>query len=126
MAKRSCPRRTHFGDGPVLQGYSARQGQSSGQAVVRLLWEAPGRETMRFSLQALDRDGKMLAGIDRRPGGLQVDDGYEDRVGLTVGADAYTLLLRVYDSADGVVLPPSGPSEVQGDHLVLSVQDGVR
>ena len=120
------PAEAHFGDGPVLQGYSARQGQSSGQAVVRLLWEAPGRETMRFSLQALDRDGKMLAGIDRRPGGLQVDDGYEDRVGLTVGADAYTLLLRVYDSADGVVLPPTGPSEVQGDHLVLSVQGGVR
>ncbi len=123
---RAVPLEVHFGDGPVLKGYSARQGRLPGQAVVRLLWDAPAAEALRFSVQALDRDGKVMAGIDRRPGELPVVDGYEDRVGLAVGMDDYTLTLRVYDTASGTVLPPSGPRDVQGDHLMLPMQDGVQ
>jgi hypothetical protein len=120
------PLEAQFGDGPVLKGYSARRGRSPGQAVVRLLWDAPGRATLRFSVQALDKDGKVLATIDRRPGELPSADGYEDRVGLAVGTDDYMLLLRVYDSAVGAVLPPSGMRGLQGDHLVLPQRDGAQ
>jgi hypothetical protein len=120
------PLEVHFGDGPVLKGYSARQGRLPGQAAVRLLWDAPAADALRFSVQALDRGGKVLAGIDRRPGELPVVDGYEDRVGLAVGTDDYTLTLRVYDSASGTVLSPSGSGDGQEDHVVLSMRDGVR
>ncbi len=122
----ATPSDVRFGEELALTGYSARRGRSPGQAVVQLFWGAPARDTLRFSVQALDRDGKVLAGIDRRPGGLQAEGGYEDRVGLAVGTDDYTLLLRVYDSAVGAVLPLSGPRDVQGDHLVLPMQDDVR
>jgi hypothetical protein len=120
------PAHIEFAGGPTLKGYTVQSGKMPGQVAVRLLWDAPAAESLRFSVQALDQAGQLLQGIDRHPGTVATKDGYEDRVGLTVGSDGYTLLLRVYDSADGVVLPPSGPSEVQGDHLVLSVQDCVR
>ena len=122
----TVPLAAHFGDGPVFKGYSAQRGRAPGQAVVRLLWDAPGRESLRFSVQALGPDGTVLAGIDRRPGQSPAEDGFEDRIGLAVGTDDYTLLLRVYDSAGGAVLPPSGSRDLQGDHLVLPLQDGAR
>jgi hypothetical protein len=119
-----APLDAHFGDGLAIRGYSARRGRLPGQVAVRLLWDAPASETLRFSVQALDRDGKVLAGIDRHPDGWPVADGYEDRVGLAVGTDDYTLLLRVYDSTDGAVLLPTGAPDIQGDHVLLTLQDG--
>ena len=90
---------------------------------MRLLWDAPAPENLRFSVQAVDQAGKLLEGIDRRPGALLTEDGYEDRVGLAVGTDSYTLLLRVYDSADGKVLPISGSQDGGKDYVSLPLQE---
>jgi hypothetical protein len=116
------PADIRFSGGPTLTGYAVQRGKAPGLVAVRLLWDAPVAENLRFSVQAVDPTGKPLAGIDRRPGALATPAGYEDRVGLAVGTDDYALALRVYDSADGKVLPVTGA--VGGDHIALPLQDG--
>jgi hypothetical protein len=116
------PAHIQFAGGPTLTGYAAQRGKAPGQVAVRLLWDAPAPENLRFSVQAVDQAGKLLQGIDRRPGALPTKDGYEDRVGLAVGTDTYALLLRVYDSADGKALPIAG-SEDGRDSVPLPLQD---
>jgi len=117
------PADIQFAGGPKLTGYAAQRGKAPGQVTVRLLWDAPAPENLRFSVQAVDQAGKLLEGIDRRPGGLPTKDGYEDRVGLAVGTDAYALLLRMYDSTDGKALPIAG-SQGGDDYVPLPLQDG--
>ena len=119
------PADIQFVGGPKLTGYAVQRGKAPGQAAVRLLWDAPAPESLRFSVQAVDQAGKLLEGIDRQPGALPTQDGYEDRVGLAVGTDAYALLLRVYDSADGKALPIAG-SQGGEDFVSLPLQDGTQ
>ena len=116
------PADIRFSGGPTLTGYAVQRGKAPGLVAVRLLWDAPAAENLRFSVQAVDPTGKPLVGIDRRPGALATPAGYEDRVGLAVGTDDYALALRVYDSADGRVLPVTGAAG--GDHIALPRLDG--
>ena len=117
------PAHIQFAGGPTLTGYAAQRGKAPGQVAVRLLWDAPAPDSLRFSVQAVDQAGKLLEGIDRRPGALLTGGGYEDRVGLAVGTDAYALILRVYDSADGKVLPISGSQDGGKDYVSLPLQE---
>jgi hypothetical protein len=115
------PAHVEFAGGPTLLGYAVQRGKASGQIAVRLLWDAPAPDSLRFSVQAVDGSGQLLEGIDRRPGALPTEAGYEDRVGLAVGTDAYSLVLRMYDSANGNILPVAGAAG--GDHVTLPLAD---
>ena len=112
-----------FAGGPKLTGFAARarQGARSGDGAAA--WDAPAPDNLRFSVQAVDQAGKCSKGSTADPGALPTKDGYEDRVGLAVGMDAYRLLLRVYDSTDGKALPIAG-SPGGEDFVSLPLQDG--
>jgi hypothetical protein len=118
------PASIQFAGGPTLVGYSVQRGKLPGQVGVRLLWDSPAPENLRFSVQAIDQTGQLLEGIDRRPGALSTEAGYEDRVGLAVGTDAYSLILRMYDSANGNVLSVTGAAG--GDHAALPLEADAR
>ena len=118
------PAHIPFVGGPVLIGYSVQRGKAPGQVAVRLLWDAPAADNLRFSVQALDQAGQLLEGIDRRPGASSTEAGYEDRVGLAVAEQPHQILLRMYDSTDGQVLPISGSEAAGRDFVNLPLQDG--
>ena len=61
------PTHISFAGGPTLIGYSAQRGVAPGQAAVRLIWDAPARDSLRFSVQAVDQAGQLLKGMDQSP-----------------------------------------------------------
>ena len=117
------PAEIQFAGGPTLTGYSVQRGKAPGQVAVRLLWDAPAADNLRFSVQALDQAGQLLEGIDRRPGASASAAGYEDRVGLAVAGSAHQIVLRMYDSANGEPLSVIGTRGVDDDRSRLILQE---
>ena len=117
------PTHVPFAGGPTLTGYSVQRGKAPGQVAVRLLWDAPAAEHLRFSVQALDQAGQLLEGIDRRPGASASEAGYEDRVGLAVAEQPHQIVLRMYDSASGEPLSVTGTQGVDDDRSRLILQE---
>jgi hypothetical protein len=117
------PAEVQFAEGPTLTGYSVQRGKAPGQVAVRLLWDAPAADTLRFSVQALDQAGQLLEGIDRHPGASPSEAGYEDRIGLAVAGQPDQIVLRMYDSASGEPLPVIGTQGAGDDRSRVILQE---
>jgi len=117
------PAEVRFAGGPTLTGYSVQRGKAPGQVAVRLLWDAPAADNLRFSVQALDQAGQLLEGIDRRPGASSTEAGYEDRIGLAVAGQPAQIVLRMYDSASGEPLPVIGTQGAGDDRSRVILQE---
>ena len=117
------PAEVQFAGGPTLTGYSVQRGKAPGQVAVRLLWDAPAADNLRFSVQALDQAGQLLEGIDRRPGASSSEAGYEDRIGLAVAGQPDQIVLRMYDSASGEPLPVIGTQGAGDDRSRVILQE---
>jgi hypothetical protein len=117
------PAAIQFAGGPTLTGYSVQRGKAPGQVAVRLLWDAPAADNLRFSVQALDQAGQLLEGIDRRPGASASEAGYEDRIGLAMAGQADQIVLRMYDSASGEPLAVIGTQDTGGDRSRVILQE---
>lgn len=87
-----------------------------GVALARLRWAGPAPAELRFSLQALDANGALVAQLDRAPAAAAP---YVDRVGLALPPDAATLILKVYDEESGAPLPAALPGAAPAEYLIL-------
>lgn len=90
-----------------------------GAALVRLEWGGPAPADLRFSLQALDAGGALVAQLDRAPAAAAP---YTDRAGLALPPEAATLILKVYNRQDGAPLPATLPGADAAEYLILSLQ----
>ena len=118
------PAHIQFAGGPTLTGYAVQRGKAPGQVAVRLLWDAPAPESLRFSVQAVGSSGE-VAGRDRPPPGRIAHGGRLRGSGGSGGRHGRVCadLLRVYDSADGKVLPISGSQDGGKDYVSLPLQE---
>ena len=92
--------------------------QAAGQDAVRmtLAWQAVDDADVRYSVQALDAGGQVLAQTDGVPGSL---GGTLDRIGLWLPPGVERLILKVYRASDGGILPVTGPAGESGEFLAL-------
>jgi hypothetical protein len=113
-----------FGGAAVLD--RARIVVDAGRAAVRLSlhWQrldAVEQGDARYSVQALDANGQVLAQVDAQPGSLE---GAQDRIGLWLPPGADRLILKLYLARDGSVLPASAPgATAPADFLPLKWPD---
>ena len=117
------PAEIRFAGGPTLTGYAVQRGKAPGQVAVRLFWDAPAADNLRFSVQALDQAGQLLEGIDRRPGASSSAAGYEDRIGLAMAGQPHQIVLRMYDSASGEPLAVIGTQDAGDDRSRVTWQE---
>ncbi len=89
-----------FDEAVTLENYAVYLGRLPHFAVVDLAWGSNPTESWRFSIQALDAAGKVVAQLDDNPADLP---GRRDRVGLALPTDVQRLILKVYDSQNGQV-----------------------
>jgi hypothetical protein len=96
-------------DGLTLGGYTVSQAPQSSDAAVALTWSDAPSPDLRYSLQALDAAGAVVAQVDGVPGLVRGADGWANRIGLALPAGEHTLILKIYRAADGAVLPVQLP-----------------
>ncbi len=89
-----------FGDAATLGNYAVYVGRLPNYAAIDLTWGAKPADAWRFSIQALDSTGKLVAQLDGQPAALP---GLRDRVALALPAGVQQLILKVYDSQNGQV-----------------------
>jgi hypothetical protein len=87
-----------FGDVAVLESYRVRPGALPSYVLVDLVWQAQPAEPWRFSLQALDNNGQLVAQLDDRPARLP---GRRDQLGLNLPPTTQRVILKLYDSQSG-------------------------
>lgn len=111
-----------FGDrGPRLSAYAVRLHKEGTEFLVDLHWTSLGEEEARFSLQALDDNGRLLAQVDRRPGGVTIEESMIDRVALAAPADVAVLILRAYSALTGEIWPAiPADGGATADSLILA------
>lgn len=68
--------------------------------LIDLTWQTKPGASWRFSVQALNRTGQVVAQIDAAPARLP---GQRDQIGLTLPPSAQQLILKPYDSQNGTV-----------------------
>ena len=68
--------------------------------LIDLAWQANLAAEWRFSIQALDSSGQVVAQIDDRPARLP---GQRDQIGLALPPNAQQLILKLSDSQSGTV-----------------------
>ncbi|MCE7987221.1 MAG: hypothetical protein DYG89_39120 [Caldilinea sp. CFX5] len=101
-----------FGDAAVLTGYTLRPGGRADYLLLDLTWQSRPAAEWRFSVQALNSSGQVVAQLDDRPARLP---GYRDQIGVTLPTDAQQVILKIYHSQSGQVAPvagPNGPTEL--------------
>lgn len=96
-----------FGDAAVLTGYTLRTGHQPNYLLLDLTWQTKPADEWRFSVQALNGSGQVVAQLDDRSARLP---GFRDQLGLALPVDARQVILKVYHSQSGVVAPVAGPS----------------
>lgn len=95
-----------FGD-MMLDTWQLRAGLAEDLWLIELAWLLPMDADMRFSVQALNEAGEVVAQVDHAPGaGI-------DRVGIDA-PDAQRIILKLYNATTGAVAPAP-----QGDALTL-------
>jgi hypothetical protein len=109
-----------FGSQLTLHHYGYVLDKTRGLQRIELTWTGFAPPEMRFSLQALNAQGQLIAQIDRSPGQLVQPIGYVDRVGLAVPQPDGTLILKVYQATTGALFPVQQPDGATADFLVLS------
>ncbi len=88
-------------DGLVLESYRLAEGRRSGLWALDLEWGGPAAPEVRFSLQALDAAGRVVAQVDRPPAQAP---GFRDRIGLSA-PPFERLILKLYNAETGQTLP---------------------
>ncbi len=109
-----------FSDTLSLQSVSQQVSHSGAFQLVTLQWATPATPTLRFSLQALDQQGQLVAQLDRAPGQVRAANSSTDLVGLVVPGSPARLILKVYRADNGVVLPVRTPAGEVKEYLELS------
>ena len=109
-----------FDDVLTLDAYRVAAGEIPDSYAVDLDWDRQAPPDLRFSLQALDAAGQLVAQVDRSPGGL---DDFTDRVGLSTALPPQQIILKVYDADDGHVLPVKTGDGEASDYLILERSD---
>lgn len=94
-----------FEDAAVLTGYALRLGQRPAYLLLDLTWQSKPAAEWRFSVQALDSSGQLVAQLDERPARLP---GFRDQVGLALPDDPQQVILKLYQSQSGAVAPVTG------------------
>jgi len=84
---------------------------------VDLDWDRLPAPALRFSLQALDEAGQLVAQIDRVPGRM---DDFTDKIGLSTESLPQQIILKVYNADDGRVLPVRTATGDVSDYLTLT------
>ena len=107
-----------FEEALILNQYRVDQ-RKTGYAV-DLVWDRLPSPDLRFSLQALDDAGQLVAQVDRSPGRLE---GFTDRIGLSTESPSYQIVLKVYDAEDGHVLLVQNATGETADYLTLVIGD---
>jgi hypothetical protein len=105
-----------FGEAASLAAYAVTRDAATPAYLVELAWAAPLPDDVRYSLQALDAGGRLVAQVDGAPGRLATTAGPLDRIGLAVPPGVPVIvILKLYRVADGVPLPvtPPGASDPQ-------------
>lgn len=92
----------------TLEDVAVRQGRGASLRLVDLRWQPSSAPNLRFSLQALDGDGRLISQIDRAPAGARPGDDPLDRVAMTLPSGEITLILKLYDAASGLAIPWQG------------------
>lgn len=91
---------TAFDNGAVLERYQVRPGNAPATTLIDLAWQTTLAAEWRFSVQALDSQGQVVAQIDDRPARLPEQ---RDQIGLTLPPSARQLILKLYHSQSGTV-----------------------
>lgn len=89
-----------FDNGAVLESYQVRPGYAPTYTLIDLAWQTNLAAAWRFSVQALDSHGQVVAQIDAAPARLP---GQRDQIGLTLPPSAQQLILKLYHSQSGTV-----------------------
>lgn len=89
-----------FDNSAVLESYQVRPGDAPTYTLIDLAWQASLAAEWRFSVQALDSDGQVVAQIDAAPARLP---GQRDQIGLALPPSTQQLILKLYDSQNGTV-----------------------
>lgn len=89
-----------FGDVAVLESYQLQIGDASPYAHLALTWQTKPTAEWRFSVQALEGDGQVVAQLDDAPARLA---GQQDRLGLVLPPTTRQLILKLYNSQNGQV-----------------------
>ncbi|MBW7882945.1 MAG: hypothetical protein H3C34_09955 [Caldilineaceae bacterium] len=93
-----------FGDAAQLARYAVTADAAGFR--IDLEWNAV-LPSARFSVQALDAAGTLVAQVDGVPG--STPGGLSDRIGLAATSGVGAVILKVYLAADGTVAPVVGP-----------------
>jgi hypothetical protein len=112
-----------FGDSAMLAQYALIRNDLTPGYLVELAWTSAPPEDVRYSLQALDAAGRLVAQVDGTPGRIATPAGPLDRIGLSVPSYVpVSVILKLYGVADGVPLPvtPPGANDPQ-EFLPLEV-----
>lgn len=89
-----------FGRAAILENYQLQLGRISTYALLALTWQVKPTAVWRYSVQALNTSGQVVAQLDGAPGRLP---GNQDRLGLVLPAGIKQLILKIYDSQTGQV-----------------------
>lgn len=89
-----------FGEATVLESYHLQLGRASTYALLALTWQVKPAAVWRFSVQALNGSGQVVAQVDGVPARLA---GQRDQLGLVLSPSMKQLILKVYNSQNGQV-----------------------
>ena len=104
-----------FGEATVLKSYQLQHGRASTYALLALQWQVKPAAVWRFSVQALNESGQVVAQVDGTPARLA---GQRDQLGLVLSPSMKQLILKVYNSQNSqVALVTRG--NTTSDYLVL-------
>lgn len=106
-----------FGGSVVLQGYQLAVDDTTGDVWLQLQWERAGGADIRYSVQALDSAGTLLAQVDGAP---SASENNQTRVGLRLSQSDAHLILKLYRAGDGSVLPLVAAGLQPADFLLLA------
>lgn len=106
-----------FGETLWLDRFTVHGGQDPSFRLVELTWRSADARDLRYSVQVLDRAGRVLDQLDRPPGSSQPGI---DRIAIAIPADGYTLILKSYNAATGEPFSLfTAEGHRVGDYLVL-------
>jgi hypothetical protein len=106
-----------FGGDLWLDRFSVHQGKDPAFRLVELTWRNADDPDLRYSVQVLDREGRVIEQLDRPPGSSQPGT---DRIAIAVPAEGYTLILKSYNAATGEAFSLfTAEGHLVGDYLVL-------
>jgi len=106
-----------FDEQPLQVTYTVRSGRIPEIALIELSWTQSTDRDVKFSIQALDAHNNLLQQVDRSP---SIDAGDRDRVGLKLTTPDTNLILKIYDTATGAVIPARLDKGQEAEYLTIA------